>query len=308
MYHVFQDSATCTQNSSIPTDDLVLEVSRQTSHYAMLLSVTNDIPAMFTICLLGAISDVLGRKIPVMVSGLTSIFRLAGFMIIAGLRLPIHFLLVGEFINGLGGYHVTCVIMMSSAHISDVASDERKLKDMLFADLVFFAGSLLSDLLTGFLLPYIDYFYLVSIMLIFQVIIVIYTVFLIPSFTSPPDNSNKQTILGTTKHTLSGTINVYFSKKDTMLTHARLWGILVVIILHQIVYLGIYNTLCVLVLSPPLCWRSILLGLFNAAHDVTFLIAGIAIYLNYLSFTQVKVKTCLSLQLIALRKKPLSTR
>ena len=102
-----------------------LQVQEQSAHFQIALSLCNTLPSLFVCLIYGSWSDRVGRK-PLIVLGMCGALldTVCVFFTIL-LDLPLFFILVGSFLNSIGGY-LTGLLLAVMAYIADTTEEENR--------------------------------------------------------------------------------------------------------------------------------------------------------------------------------------
>jgi len=103
------------------------EIQRNTTHWMMILGITPAIPALFTIPVLGALSDHWGRLPVCRISIIGSIIRLGSYISVSKYHFPLYTLIFSHLFWGFSGSW-NSFTMMGPAYIADSADEKSKTK------------------------------------------------------------------------------------------------------------------------------------------------------------------------------------
>ena len=104
--------------------DISSEAQVATSRFLIYLGLATAFPALFMSVFLGGYSDKAGRKYAILPGLLAMITRTAVYAIMAGFDLSMWWMMLGAFLDGLGGsFHV----LLGYAYVADMTSPERRL-------------------------------------------------------------------------------------------------------------------------------------------------------------------------------------
>lgn len=103
--------------------NVLFQVQAETAHFQIAQSLCSTVPSLIVCLIYGSWSDQVGRK-PLVIIGMIGGFidSICVFLTMV-LNLPLWFVLVGSFFDGLGGYF-TGLILAVMAYVADTASKE----------------------------------------------------------------------------------------------------------------------------------------------------------------------------------------
>ena len=181
----FQDNTDCTKDYNLTKDTVQDHVQQQAAHFSMLLVIALNVPTMFAMPLWGALSDRVGRKVPVVIAIFGNMIRALSILFTIALNLPVWVILIGEFIHGLCGYNDSTIYYVTCAYIADNCRKDRQPIEMYVAKLWSMLAYTVGLLLTGFLLKDVGYTYIIGVASGLDFILMFYTILIVPKFGNP---------------------------------------------------------------------------------------------------------------------------
>ena len=142
----FQNSSACTADHN-NTDAVQDHVQQQSSYFSMYIALALSIPSTITLPLWGAFSDLVGRKVPLVIAFTGNILRALILVLAVFYHWPLWVLLLGEAVHGLLGYTGGTVLYVSSAHIADHCPQKSRTFEMVLLDLWLTLGTMMGSIL-----------------------------------------------------------------------------------------------------------------------------------------------------------------
>ncbi|XP_033629305.1 proton-coupled folate transporter-like [Asterias rubens] len=257
------------------------EAQLEFNGFNVISGFVGGIPALFVTLIVSAISDKVGRKLPLLLPIVGMLCGTTVFLLVSHLHLPLTVLLVSNIVFSFtGGY-----ALFFSGCASYVADTTSK-KDRTFVFALLFTLSLIGSGIAGIAAGYWikasgfnPPFWLAFAM---QLVTVFYLLFWVPETVKSTEdvltNKPKPSTASTICQGLSGILNVAAKGR-------RVWLLLALGV--QFLALGVFGAinsiLTVRLLSLPFCWNSVLLGYFNATKPF---INGLGLTLGTRFFTR----------------------
>jgi len=121
-YHFSAHQTSCGDTLNKTLKALQEKVQEQSAHFQIALSLCNTLPSLFVCLIYGSWSDRVGRK-PLIVLGMFGALldTVCVFFTIL-FDLPLFFILVGSFLNSIGGY-LTGLLLAVMAYIADTTEE-----------------------------------------------------------------------------------------------------------------------------------------------------------------------------------------
>ena len=137
------------------------------------------IPAFFVVLFLGSYSDKTGRKYAIMAPCLSTLLKTVCYVLVILFKLPIWVLLVGAFIDGMGGTEYMLYVGTYS-YLCDITTKENRAKRLVILEVGFMSAAVTCSLAAGFILKHSHYLYLTLGVLVMSIVMVVYGIFFIP--------------------------------------------------------------------------------------------------------------------------------
>ncbi|ESO86137.1 hypothetical protein LOTGIDRAFT_129713 [Lottia gigantea] len=99
--------------------DVPRKIEKETTTMILYLNIATAFPAIIPTVFLGGLSDRHGRKVVLLIAISGSLLRAIVYIIVINFRLNIHFLFIGNALEGLSGSFGTCLMAMFSL-IADI--------------------------------------------------------------------------------------------------------------------------------------------------------------------------------------------
>ena len=241
----------------------------ENAHYLMVSQVTNTLPALIAMIILGPYSDKGGRKIiivPYIVAELVSSIVL---FFVFYFKMSVWILQVNTVLCGLtGGWalmHVGCY-----SYIADTTTKEERLFRFTLLDILEQLASIVGPIGIGYWIKHQGYLWPIVAIMACKCINTAYAIFFIPE-TVKKDENAKFLSLSHMKRSAE-----VFVKNDETNRRWKLWILLLVFITYCIGY-GVMTPLSLFELNTPLCWDSVTIGYYKTASSVVAAFGGLCI-------------------------------
>ncbi|KAK2169677.1 hypothetical protein LSH36_8g14067 [Paralvinella palmiformis] len=226
------------------------------------------IPALMATVFIGGYTDNGGRKIGLIspiIGGIVQIYLLLCTEIF---HLPIWFILIGGFLEGLSG-GIAMFLMAAFSYISDKTSRSQRSLRIIILEMVIGCSSTISFLLSGYMIQTIGF---LGTTLVLHVIVVLdlCVVFMMPE--SLPANEHAK--FWTLKH-FKNSINVYTTDDTSGKRRLALLTSLLILFFLIPARLGTDSVQILFMLNRPLCWDSAFIGYFKGLYYLTSTIGSI---------------------------------
>lgn len=264
-------------------DAVAEEVRRKSSEWILYFNIANFVPSILISLLMGSLSDQIGRKVFMVLPPLGMFVNCLAIIIIQCLA-PNHLKLYipGFVIAGLtGGFGAFNFVMF--AYVADITPDshrdKRTVKISIYESMVYFGGALSGAVSgvwikeQGFVWPYVG-------MCVSFLVVMMYAILLpVPVVLPTSDTINCEHISTSRKrpHTFTSILRSTLTNLIEFLKLLRdsyqLIMLLVLFLIVEINFSGIYDTVVLYSLNKPLCWTSSVIGYFIS---LKVLVSGIA--------------------------------
>ena len=229
----------------------------------MYISLVNYLPAVVMIIVYGSYSDRLGRRIALISPVIGSILSIIVQLAIVYFDLPVWCFLFGVVEYFGGGFF--SMITGTFAYIADTVPKEKRAIRMTILDALILANSALGNVIVGYMIDIMGYFYPYVFCLVGKILTLIYGVFLIPETVRKPSNKSET---GTRRRILDDITN---GIKLYILDNGKGRRIQLNLLLFTYVIGDLILTFTILTLfemNAPLCWNSVYIGYFGAISDI----------------------------------------
>lgn len=246
--------------SNETVDDLIEPTQAATANFVIYLSIATAVPACITTPLITAYSDQRGRKYALVPPMVGLFCRTLIYFLTALFQWPLWCLIIGNVIDGLTG-DFTTLLSACLAYISDTTTRNKRafrVTMLLSCSMIpmvvipFVFGYLVRE--TGFLVPFLC-------VVILQTTGLLYAIFLIPETIARPFDATFWAF----SH-VKDTLHVFFYDREP---NGRRGSLCVLLLTGTIAYCLINVSVQILTLfqlNKPLCWDSVLVGIFLAVH------------------------------------------
>ena len=267
---------TLNESSSCPVpSDVERRVQSDTSHWILYTNIAVGGPSILFALFYGSVSDILGRKLFILLPTLGAIVNTAVILVGGYLQtLPLSFFLIGAFITGIcGSYSVINFAVYSYA--SDVSAHSGRTRQIGMLESMTYIGATCGPLIGGVWLKRTDSFVAPYwCVLAAQIAVIVYVFTLLPESLNFHSSSHKKSqalhvqqqqqnyqkpssrrLFKTVLKSLVEYFHLFFTNWKLSL----LMGIFFII---EINFLGIIDIVILYTLGRPLCWSPDLIGYF----------------------------------------------
>ncbi|XP_067681483.1 lysosomal proton-coupled steroid conjugate and bile acid symporter SLC46A3-like [Haliotis asinina] len=259
----------CRANVSDEASGVEVRVQQSTSLETLKICLCFLIPSVFVNMFVGSYSDHIGRKALFLLPMLGSTCKYVGFLLVVKFHLNLNFLLIGTLMDGLSGSIFT-FILANMAYAADVTTTHSaRTLAIVITDCSLSIATALGQIMTGFLIQKLDYFYA---SVIYTTIILLAIAIVIFGIT--------ETVKKTEVKELSPVVHFkkvfgfYFNKSRD---NKRSIFIVYVIVfaLLSIGLSGKYTIEILYELGRPFCWNPVKIGYYGAYTTVFMTICGL---------------------------------
>ena len=245
------------------------QVQQRNTEWNIYISLVNIIPYMTMLLIIGSYSDTHGRRIAFILPCIGSTIKILLEMAIVYFDLPVWCFLFGVVEYFFGGVYTLFVACF--AYIADTVPTNMLATRMAIIDAAILGIGAMGNLIVGYLIHWIGYFYPYLFCLAGKVTALLYAIFFIPeSVDSERILRGKQDRQGGCFQNFYKGLRIYAIDNGTN----RRWQLLLfmaVYFIAEIIHLEDIRTL--FELNAPLCWNSIYIGYFGAFDDIVKCIA-----------------------------------
>ncbi|XP_072018505.1 proton-coupled folate transporter-like [Amphiura filiformis] len=282
------NNGTCVaRNRSNPYYVRLQEVQAEVAFWQMVRSLCGTLPALFTAPLLGAWSDIVGRKLVMGLNAFGSVVYGICFILTYYLVLPIWTIPVGYCITGiLGGSGLS--IAQANAYLADVTNNENRLLRIAVFQSTFIAMMGLSNIAVGYLIRDYGFGPPLVMMCIAYALAFLYIIFpscLIETVDTKENRAKKRND--------ESALNIMVGIKNDLIclfktnTNLRRWRLCLLYFIDFMRETLESSSPLVIVygLGPPFCWSSVavsrywMMSIFGSAIAVTVVTKGLSLCL-----------------------------
>ena len=277
------------------------EIQAEASNWMILVNVAGLLSSFFVTLLVGPVSDVLGRRIALLIPSLGALVKYGASLLISHYQWPIWSYAVCSFVEGLSGsmalFYGGC-----QAHVADHTSLSQRSLWLVVAELVSSLSAVIGTFCSGYLITDLGFTWLYIIAGIVQLLAVVLVLALIEG-----------KISATGDFRIFSTVHFRRSKdlfcNDTQTN--RRWKLLMLLVVTCCLNLGdirLSDVQTYTMLNWPLCFSSIMIGNFYSLQSVVMTVGGFALiflrrcgatdfpllYASIASFVAFEVMICLA--------------
>lgn len=267
-------------NSSLNSTHTQEQIQEQTTRFLLYMQMASCFTSIFFIPFWGSVSDKYGRHVPFMASFTGAICIHLSYLSVSALNMPLWVLIVGDFLHGVFGKSGSVLIMAASSFISDFMPLGNRTFIMITMDLILLAAKTAGHIGGGYWIRSSGFNPLLLASLSLQLGLIFYSVIVITRVSKTPALQRNistpmyKSILGY----FVKTYKIYMQRRPQ---YARVFLIflILVIFLQDFAKHGIDGVNNIYYRGPPLCWNSVMLGVFGgiktAVHGLIPFIVGV---------------------------------
>ena len=268
------------QNQSVPCGNTlnssINSLQTYSSYLSLVAQLLYTVPTLVTIFIAGTLSDVIGRKLILIIALVASILASVIFLLIHLFKLHPYFILLPELVDGLGGNHQFVTIAVSSM-VADLTTHKRRTFRLSIMEACILMGTFLFQVISGYLLSWLGFLWSFVIVIVMYVITLLYILCVPESLSkaAKPPSSSPTSLYKKTKSTLVQCVNPFllFVRNKDRLKFAIYLAVFGFIISDVVTTLNIFPLYA---LAPPLCWGPSKQGWYLG---LTYLARCIGLYL-----------------------------
>lgn len=239
-------------------------VQSEASHWLLYLNIASGIPSILFSLFYGSLSDVLGRRLFIVLPVVGTAFNAAIILLVIYLPnlLPLAFLLLGSLVSGiLGNFSVVNFAVYS--YVSDVSAEMGRTRQIGVLESMTYLGGTVSLVLGGVWITRSHYYAAPFWCVIAcNVAILVYVIVALPESWKPLTVSiSHHNRLSTLCNLIGRNLISYFK---LLFTNWRLAMLNFIYFVVEINFLGIADVVIFYSLGEPLCWSANLVGYFLA--------------------------------------------
>ena len=262
-------------NTSDPVYIEAQHVQSVASNWNLLFSLCSLLPGIFSTLFLGAYSDVVGRKPPLLSTVLGAILSTIVLLFVNVFDLPIWVILVGIFLSAVIG-QVHTFMMACFSYVTDITSEQNRSFRIVVIEVALGLSVVLCTLCSGFIIKGLGFTWTYAIILFVSLTALLYILFLLPESHLPQSRQRSFAFRSKMLSYFSKSFTVY-TKQDEAYPWRRFHLLLslFVIFVYGMSALGQSNARTLFLLNFPFCLGSVMLGLVLALQYLLGSVASI---------------------------------
>ncbi len=251
----------CGSSNSMNDSNYLLqqEVQATTARWMVYLDFMEIIPSLLSTIFLGSLSDVMGRKIAIMLPIVGQSVKFLLYICVIAWQLPIYVLLIAEFVHAMFGGPMT-IVVACFAYIADVYEGRMRTFRITILDVIFGLVGSIANIGMGYYIQNHGFYYPFFLLIGLNLINLVYTVVGIPEI-----REFKPGIKLLTFEHLTKSFQVIYKPSVSK------WKIIIFVFAFNVsgtLLSSRRNLETLFVLNSPLCWSSVLIGYYNAYSSV----------------------------------------
>ncbi|XP_067681706.1 lysosomal proton-coupled steroid conjugate and bile acid symporter SLC46A3-like [Haliotis asinina] len=267
--HFTNNQSPCRANASDESNGMEVRVQQSTSFVILKLCLCLLVPSVFVNMFVGSYSDHIGRKALFLLPMLGCTCNYVGCLLVIKFHLNLNFLLIGILLEGFSG-STFAFVLASMAHAADVTkTHSARTLAIVITDCSLSIAMALGQIMTGFLIQKLDYFYASVIhttLILLAIAIVIFGI---------TETVKKKEVkeLSPVVH-LKKVFRFYFNKSRDNKRSI----LLVYVIIFALLSIGLSGKTTIEILyqlGRPFCWNPVKIGYYGAYSTVFMTICGL---------------------------------
>ena len=230
------------------------------------MQIGSSLAACIFVPVWGALSDNLGRHVIVFGSAVGSIIRVTSMLILSvKSSAPKWILILGDTLHSCFGKSSSGLIMACAAIVADELPQGKRTFMMIFVDFLLMVSETAGQLGTGYWIKKSGFTPILIACLAGQFLMLLYSVIIMPRISKRSSNEAYKDVPFCSKIQLYFVTpyKAYFKSRQGF-TRTCLLLLVLIVLLRYIGEYGIHFLLTIYALGPPLCWDSVILGIFNS--------------------------------------------
>ncbi|XP_067682436.1 lysosomal proton-coupled steroid conjugate and bile acid symporter SLC46A3-like [Haliotis asinina] len=263
------DQSPCHGNASVEDNDVEVRVQQSTSSEILKLSLCFQLPPVFVNMVVGSYSDHIGRKMLFLLPMLGCTCKYIGFLVVVKFNLNLNFLLIGTLLEGFSGSIFT-FILANMAYAADVTKTHAtRTFAIVITDCSVSVAMALGQIMTGFLIQKLDYFYpsvIHTTLILLAIAIVIFGI-------TETVKEKEVKELSPVVH-LKKVFGFYVNKSRDN----KRFIFIVCVIVFALLSIGLSGKTTIEILyqlGRPFCWNPVKIGYYGAYSTVFMTVSGI---------------------------------
>ncbi len=259
------DNGYCVEETGNGTEmnDLQQEVQATTARFMIFLDLADTIPELFIVMILGALSDLIGRKIALIIPICGFIIKILLIILIQNFNWPLEMVIFAYFLDGISGSSAA-LIGTCYSYLADIYKTRTERIFRMTAMIVCFQlGISLSNIYMGYFIRATGFMYPLILLLGLNTLNLFYVTFILQE--SHGGSRDKDVKILTLSHLKRG-LRVIFH--PTIKENGWKLGIILSCsVLSQATNQNEISNL--FLMNNPLCWGSVMLGNYKSYSSLT---------------------------------------
>lgn len=243
-------------NMSSVANDLVAQVSSESSLFSTRLSLCRQIPTIIATMILCSYTDCVGRKVGILLPFVGGFCIALVYFLVEAYQASLNWLYLGNLLYGLAGGHILATGCLY-AYISDVIPHDSQPFRFILAQSVYFSGSAVSGFLVGFLVDTYGFLTALGVHGVLYCIIILYVIFLLKE--PLQELSSSLSIIKCFTNSWDALKIVFRPRKKKSEQYCLILSFFFVLMI-SITCLGNTDVLTVYAQGPPFCLSSTMIG------------------------------------------------
>ena len=272
------DTGSCTLSLNKTGED---KAQSETSDFQLYSRMGRCATSFFFVPVWGAFSDKHGRHMAIMISSAGAIVYFTTLLLVALINaVPLWIIIVGDCLHGILGSSSKTLIVACASVAADVFMEGDRTLMMISIDLVYLLAYTTGQIGGGYWIRASGFVPVIICMLSLHTSVIIYTFLLRFKFLKASARYH------TDRNATQLGIISYFTKSYKSLIRSRpgfnRTYLLIIVLLVCFMHFSLYGVMAlfnIYTIGPPLCWSSVLLGIYNgmngAANALVPLLLGL---------------------------------
>ena len=259
------DTSSCTLSLNKTSED---KAQSETSDFRLYSRMGQCATSFFFVPVWGAFSDKHGRYLTIMISSAGAIVYITTLLLVALIdAVPLWIIIVGDCIHGILGSSSHTLFVACSSIAADVFTEGDRTLMMISIDLIYLLAFTTGQIGGGYWIRASGFVPVIICMLCMHTSVIIYT-FLFRSKFSKASAGNHINWNATQNGIKSYFTNSFKSLIRSRPGFKRTYLVIIVLLvglMHFSIY-GVNSLFNIYAMGPPLCWSSVLLGIYNGMN------------------------------------------
>ena len=256
--------AICIEDPHSAVFAIQLDVQQKAARWGIYLYLSGSLAAIISNFVLGAYTDRFGRKFLFLFPCIGTILRTTGVIVGFHFDLPLWYYAFGYFVEGCTG-QVFNILQVSYLYVVDITvAGKQRSFGIVLMELVLGIGTIIPNLITGYLLQYSKSF-LWPIIISDAILVLTFFLMLTLPETFPKHLRDKRKY-NSNYENLKDSVDLYVSSKNA----GRRWMYIIVLVVFALTSYDLFGRVAVeglYLLNFPLCWDPKRIGLYGAARS-----------------------------------------